>query len=775
MFKSYEFYSKKLILLTVFFILILFSNANGKDAKNIKTNFKSKNKFLTKIFNEHEKLKNLRINLSEINSEINSVSKLRDLGGGGDSAPALVCSSECAACQSQASSCTSCSNGYYYIAGSSSPHPCYRSLSGYFVVNGSILYKCDNSCRECVSNHTNCYSCNSGFYKYNYNTFPTYCYSSTTSNHFLLNGELHKCGLSCLECVTTADNCNTCNNGFFKELQINFPTKCYEIKAPPLGTCFNMKFSAFSTCDVSCLKDCKSEDCNKCLGSCKEGYFPVLGTVFPTDCYNKLSNHILLNNFWEKCDSSCAECVEEKTKCTICAEKHYRKFGTSFPTNCYSDAITSQPFYFSEDTYKECNNNCKTCVGTNINCTSCHDLNYQKVGIHNPNICYPQIQDYFLETDKFFHPCDISCNNCITNKFKCNACKNEYFEKINNTFPTECNKHPYNGWFLKENKWNSCDISCSTCVGESKKCLICANNYYPKINQSYPTECFTAPLDGWYLTSNTWDKCDYTVCETCINTSTTCTKCSHNYFNRINEQFPVQCYPCGNSCKTCVNYDYNCRECSVNFYRRNIDSFPTNCHSSITGWYLNEELLKICDQSCYTCVTSNINCIVCATNYKFKEDKKNCFLFDKAPIGYYFNKSDDLHRFCDVSCYTCSTKFECTKCADNYFPLEDVFHRCINKSLVSYTNPDTNIAYYYNEALKNYSKCAVNCKICAQKPDHCVLCNYEENYFHLEDLKNTCLNVCPDFYFRNFLKRECTKCHISCKNCIDTSPSCLVN
>ena len=92
----------------------------------------------------------------------------------------------------------------------------------------------------------------------------------------------------------------------------------------------------------------------------------------------------------------------------------------------------------------------------------------------------------------------------------------------------------------------------------------------------------------------------------------------------------------------------------------------------------------------------------------------------------------------------------------------------------SYTDSDTNVSYFYNEEGKNYEKCAINCKNCKLKSDHCVICNYKEEYFHLENKKETCLDVCPDFYFRNYLKKECSKCHISCKNCNDNSPKCSV-
>ena len=182
-----------------------------------------------------------------------------------------------------------------------------------------------------------------------------------------------------------------------------------------------------------------------------------------------------------------------------------------------------------------------------------------------------------------------------------------------------------------------------------------------------------------------------------------------------------------------------------------------------------------CDISCNTCVKGPIKiCKTCANNYKFLEDKKNCFLKEESPVGYYFDQNYDIHKLCDMSCYSCSSRNFCTKCATDYFPLEDEASLCINKNVVSYTHSNTKVSYYYNEGLKNYSKCAKNCKSCKLKEDNCIICNYDEDYFPIVDKRETCLKECPDFYFKNFLRKECSHCHESCKKCFDSSAKCQV-
>lgn len=696
-----------------------------------------------------------------------------------DSPPALTCSGSCNGCTTSSSNCNACSSGYYPLQGSAFPTNCYSSpQNGRFINSSSKWEICSSNCNTCSGTAFNCYSCKSNWSKINSASWPTTCYdnSSPPRNFYLINNNIISGFFPCNPaCATCQDGikCLTCETNYFKISTAAFPTECYKSDSAPAGYCYSN--SDFKFCDVSCSSttDCLTTNCTQCKTACKESYYLKKDTAFPNLCYNSIPGYFLKDNFWEICDGSCGNCVTESTNCLNCQTNYYIKYGTSFPTKCYGTTLTESSYFLSGNQWNECNNNCKNCVLNEFNCTSCNAGKYIKFGTHNPNICMEKIEQYFLNSaDSLFHPCDASCNNCIDNKLKCEACAPNYFEEINKTFPTECYKTPYDGYFLKENKWHKCDISCSTCVTEATKCLICANNYFGKIGENFPTECFTFPLNSWFLNSTKWERCDITSCGNCVTNSTNCTNCADGYYKKLGENFPTLCHKCGISCKKCVDSEEKCTECTSKFYRKNTENFPVNCYDKLVGWYVNEELYKICDKSCHDCITTDINCLSCANTYIFLEDKKNCFI--QAPTGYYLNTSYNLHKSCDVSCFSCTDIKVCTKCAENYFPLVDIRTKCFNKALVSYTDDVTKVSYFSNEVSKDYEKCAENCKICKLKNDHCVLCNYEANYFHIEDKVETCLNVCPEFYFRNYLKKECSKCHVSCKTCADSSKKCFV-
>ena len=73
-----------------------------------------------------------------------------------------------------------------------------------------------------------------------------------------------------------------------------------------------------------------------------------------------------------------------------------------------------------------------------------------------------------------------------------------------------------------------------------------------------------------------------------------------------------------------------------------------------------------------------------------------------------------------------------------------------------------------------YRRCAISCELCIDKADKCTKCNYKDIYFPLVDNSYACRNNCLDYYWKNFILKECSFCHISCKKCSDDTPVCQV-
>jgi hypothetical protein len=74
-----------------------------------------------------------------------------------------------------------------------------------------------------------------------------------------------------------------------------------------------------------------------------------------------------------------------------------------------------------------------------------------------------------------------------------------------------------------------CNNSCFECSVQSDSCTSCSSNYFKKTEANFPTQCFNSPPIGYYLANSSYTRCDAS-CVGCINSPTTCTSCSPNYF-----------------------------------------------------------------------------------------------------------------------------------------------------------------------------------------------------------------------------------------------------
>jgi len=203
------------------------------------------------------------------------------------------------------------------------------------------------------------------------------------------------------------------------------------------------------------------------------------------------------------------------------------------------------------------------------------------------------------------------------------------------------------------------------------------------------------------------------------------------------------------------------------------DSLPnyerTKCILKITTekYILVNNYFHSCDVSCRTCETSTINCTQCNISdkyYKLSDNPNTCRI--SSPPGYYFDNLSESHKNCDVSCETCvDTANKCLICKLNYFPLIDQPNTC----KILQTD-----GYYFNASIQKWSLCDISCRTCLDSPTNCTECNYNDNYFPLANDKSTCKKDCADFYFKNFIERQCSICDKSCKKCLDNRPICQV-
>jgi len=280
-----------------------------------------------------------------------------------------------------------------------------------------------------------------------------------------------------------------------------------------------------------------------------------------------------------------------------------------------------------------------------------------------------------------------------------------------------------------------CNIECENgCIDKSSNCVDCSLGAYRKedeINFINNSECyFTSPI---------------------------------KYF--FNNQINVYSL-CGNDCYTCEKDSLSCTSCIDKLYPI-FNLLITPCYDindSPEGYYFLRNFFRKCNDSCKTCKNNPNYCLECNTDYfNFVKNPNSC---TRGQVnGYFFNKEISLYDNCDSSCSNCvDRKDKCTQCNTNYYALEDDLTTCKNKA------PDN---YYIDLNAKLIKRCSKQCELCKDKADFCLKCNYQDKYFPLTNDYSKCFIDCPDFYWKNFLKLECSLCDISCRKCQNENPICI--
>jgi len=404
----------------------------------------------------------------------------------------------------------------------------------------------------------------------------------------------------------------------------------------------------------------------------------------------------------------------------------------------YLEVCPDEYFADPNDNYicKPCDFSCVLgCSQFSDYCTLCKSGALRKIDDNNRCYFNPPLGYYSDSSNtNIWSKCDISCRVCLTSPINCTHCQVDYLPYVDNA--TRCgdtNSPPVGYFHISPNEFLSkCDISCSTCEISEENC----------------TECNI--LENYYYLED--------IPNTCTNTKT-----EGYYFNTVAKIWSL----CDDSCASCSDSASNCSTCKSGYFI--LEDKPSTCKNTQTdGYYFNtdDENWSQCDVSCATCTDNPSNCLSCKSGYFFFEDKPNTCTNTKTE-GYYLNTVAKIWSLCDDSCASCSdSASNCSTCKSGYFILEDKPSTCKN------TKKD---GYYFNSDTQIWSLCDVSCATCNDKTNKCTKCNYKNGYFRINHDDPTCLNECPDKYWRNYIKEECSSCDNSCKKCFDESLICKVN
>ena len=477
-----------------------------------------------------------------------------------------------------------------------------------------------------------------------------------------------------------------------------------------------------------------------------------------------------------KCPKNCQQCFENK-KCYKC-RTNYKLIGVkkndSNPIICIDTDDISLYYQDKEDnTYYKCPDNCLNCKNGGI-CTVCdniHRLNEEK------NICeekVPNCEKYDLNNE--------DCLLCKENYFFINKDRRHCFNNLDNK----------NKYFSENNNiiYYTCEHGVSNCEECLNKqiCTKCQDNYF-FINDERGICYNEIDKNKYYPEGNNkiYYSCNRNLpnCEECLNKDE-CTKCKEGYFfinedrskcyNEIEEKkyYPENngtiYYSCNKNlpnCEECLNKN-QCTKCKEGYFFINEDK--TQCINVIDEkkYYPenNNTIYYSCDYNlphCEECL-NKYQCTKCKNGFFFiNEDRTQCFN-DIEKNKYYPEFDGTVYYFCEYNlpnCEECSSKNTCTKCKNNYFFINYDRSKCYNKLddyNKYYSNDDKTIYYSCNTSISH-------CETCKNK-DKCIKCM--ENYFFINEDRTICYNKIDE---KKYYPEEGGKVYYSCsyniKNCFE--------
>lgn len=219
-------------------------------------------------------------------------------------------------------------------------------------------------------------------------------------------------------------------------------------------------------------------------------------------CVNPCPDQYLSENSCKNCDPSCKSCVGPTAR--ECLECHNNESLNVDTRTC--NKACHRKFYANDKTFicQSCHKSCATCSGPGDNqCLTCPD----KLHFHN-NTCLLQCPAGWYKTfDRKCSPCSTRCKTCLYGYDLCTHCKAEFVWRDFKCY-TECAARMFRH---SSNRCYSCDDSCLTCVGTApNECTSCEEGM-----TLHNGMCVRGCLPGFYMSNK-------------------------------------NCYPCGENCLSCT-------------------------------------------------------------------------------------------------------------------------------------------------------------------------------------------------------------------------------
>ena len=678
-----------------------------------------------------------------------------------------------------------CSEGYYLENNEcfKCHDNCLNCEIGPIIENGKII---SMSCSECKNSEFLNMIKNEG------DCFPIIAYNESTIIFNISETHSDKKIGNCLyfnkaifygdyECISKPEHTyyildNSDNTGIVKFCDIS------------CDSCFGENTTQNTNCIECSLKYYKTEDSNT---NC------ILESLIPKNYYKNETDSI-----YYKCHQNCYNCTEKYNyefndmHCLTCLANYYFLEGSN---NCYNINLTENGYYLDiynyliEPKFKKCYENCKTCnisytENGEMNCILCKNDFYKLNGTNN---CYNRTalnNSFYFKEDMFYH-CDENCLTCSDGKndisHNCLSCDREnkglyLVEHLNN-----CEYSNYSGYYLDNDDLilKRCYNSCKLCNGSleiknnineenNHNCIECAENYYRLPNGLYPNNCYDNETIGlWKIIGGTTLNIGYTNLNKEISTNL--------YENAEITEISTNLY------KSTIIIEKNTNIENTLFYENSTWNVKT---SFLTRDENNSSILNMCYFTCKNCSegpeineTGNIitqNCIKCIEGYNLLFDTRNCYNDSILEDGYYLSSNDSMYHKCDIQCKTCkdsniSNEPHCLTCNN-----EKGYYLAKNKPSYNCYNNFTIGNYYFLEEYYDTSKmitykkwklCYRTCLSCSGLGNdtfhNCDSC--KPNHYFIIETKN-CINeeyaTNNGFYLDN-IDHNFHICNIACLKC----------
>ncbi|XP_041082767.1 proprotein convertase subtilisin/kexin type 5-like isoform X1 [Polyodon spathula] len=692
------------------------------------------------------------------------------------------CDASCLTCTgSGEKNCTSCISGYNLESGICVVGTICKD--GEYIDDSGKCHLCDATCYKCTGPDKNqCLSCTPTRY-----FDDGHCIIACSKGKFQLNGQCHLCHHTCKQCSGGEPyNCTACDKDKFGNNRYLFQGECKE--ACPRG----YYPSAEKICQ-QCPDNCEvCERANECL-KCSSDYYPSNGKCIKLNCEEGEVEDPEYEECME-CEKGCKKCLLSdprscfsckdgfymfKTRCfERCPEKTYNDDKTMECRECHKNCVScdenqcywcEEGWFFSENECVEtcdagfygdeesqecqpCHQTCKTCAGPNFDdCESCPDDQELVNGKCGDLIKSCPIGSFWSASRKC-EKCDRFCKTCTTEQ-TCTSCKTGRYLTAHQSCVTTCPEKTFAN--TENGKCEGCAEGCAQC-SKKNNCQKCLN--IPKhALYLHEGKCLSKCPSGYFEDVETCTKCS-PECKTCKDDFTSCQACHQHYVlyqNRCMTTCPDEyfsedghCKRCTPDCKKCDEQGI-CRECNNHFFLHLqvcVDKCPVNFYEDARS-----QTCSRCHSDCAECDGPDPDdCVSCADS-RAALYRGQCF--QECPDNTYHDIDTGDCQDCDRTCQTCkgSSSTDCITCIEGMVK---------NKQGHCVTHWDCPLSSYQDKrgACRH---CHKSCHLCTGPTHHeCLSCT-ESHYL----LNSTCLDQCPDGYYKDEDGWRCVPCHSSCGTC----------